>query len=117
MITLRVNTAIVDQSAIIISCTIEVPEGRHGWKNHLVDHETGVVEGWQVPRWDEVRQLIYKAHLSLPDLPAIAWDLAITPAGPVIIEANSHWDFRPIQQVLKTPALATPIADAYRARL
>jgi putative polysaccharide biosynthesis protein len=44
----------------------------------------------QVPQWDAVQQVASEAHALFPEFGIIGWDMAITPDGPVIIEANDN---------------------------
>ncbi len=58
-----------------------------------VIHEThpisGVpIVGFAVPHFDAVRALVRRAALSLKDVPYVGWDVAITAAGPLIVEGN-----------------------------
>jgi hypothetical protein len=46
------------------------------------------IVGFRVPRFAEVIELVSKAALELTDVPYVGWDVAITPDGPLIIEAN-----------------------------
>ena len=64
-----------------------------GLKGQLI--ETHPVSGArfdsvQVPHWDEVQQVACKAHALFPEFGIIGWDIAITPGGPAIIEANDN---------------------------
>lgn len=51
-----------------------------------------VFEGYKLPYWDEIKQLVIKAHSLIPDVVSIGWDVAITPTGPVLIEGNDNWE-------------------------
>jgi hypothetical protein len=54
--------------------------------------QTGVrFQGMQIPYWSEVDRLVRDALDVLPGLHGIGWDVGITDAGPVIIEANPWW--------------------------
>ena len=48
--------------------------------------------GFAVPGWAEARDLALRAALAVLPLRAIGWDVAVTPAGPVLIEANAAFD-------------------------
>ena len=56
---------------------------------------TGVVfRGYVVPRWDELMQLTIRLAKSLPpSINYIGWDMALTPKGWCIMEANFTGDF------------------------
>lgn len=54
---------------------------------------TGVVfDGYQLPHWPEVIDLVTRAHRCIIGLQSIGWDVAITPNGPVLIEGNDNWE-------------------------
>lgn len=65
-----------------------------GHHDSIVKHpDTGTVfEGFQLPFWPEVRELVKRVHEQLPDIKSIGWDVAITPDGPVLIEGNDNWE-------------------------
>lgn len=54
---------------------------------------TGLVfEGYQLPYWREVVDLVTKAHRAIINVQSIGWDVALTPDGPVLIEGNDNWE-------------------------
>jgi hypothetical protein len=69
---------------------------RQDWPD-IVDVErhpdTGeLIEGFQLPFWPEVIDLVSRAQLDLPQLRTIGWDVAITEQGPLLIEGNGAYD-------------------------
>ena len=56
-----------------------------------------------VPLWQEAVDMVLNAHQFFPDFRALGWDVALTSAGPKILEANAWWD--PPRHV---PQLLTP---------
>ncbi|MBC8584705.1 sugar-transfer associated ATP-grasp domain-containing protein [Youxingia wuxianensis] len=44
--------------------------------------------GYPLPFFQEGVELVKKAALLIPDLAYVGWDVAVTPTGPVLIEAN-----------------------------
>ena len=46
-------------------------------------------EGEQIPFWDETVALVTKAMIALKMAFFVAWDIAVTPDGPIVIEANN----------------------------
>lgn len=58
-----------------------------------------VFEGYQLPYWDEVKDLVEKAHKQFYYVQSIGWDVAITPNGPILIEGNDNWGSIPSQIV------------------
>jgi hypothetical protein len=59
----------------------------HTYSHHPI---TGVqIIGLNIPHWDKVIALIKEAHIRLPQCLLYGWDIAITPEGVDIIEANN----------------------------
>jgi hypothetical protein len=53
---------------------------------------TGVVfEGFEIPYFAEVKELIVKVAGYMPGLRLVGWDVAISESGPVLIEGNSDY--------------------------
>jgi hypothetical protein len=60
---------------------------RLGWLNeHPTTHAR--IEGVTLPCWPSVRKLVARAHSTIPGAVVLGWDVAITPDGPLLIEAN-----------------------------
>lgn len=55
------------------------------------------VAGSTIPHWEDLKDLVIRAHQSLPQLVTLAWDVAVTDQGPVIIEANPTFDVSGMQ--------------------
>lgn len=52
---------------------------------------TGVpIKGFQVPQYAEMLELVEKLAHRLPHTPYVGWDVALTPEGPAILEANHN---------------------------
>ncbi|WP_166965325.1 sugar-transfer associated ATP-grasp domain-containing protein [Yeosuana marina] len=50
--------------------------------------DTGIIfDNFQIPCYDQVKEIVVKAS-SLFKFPLLGWDVAITPEGPTIVEAN-----------------------------
>lgn len=61
-----------------------------GWYDRHPD--TGVAfDGRAVPSFDDVRDLSCRFHEALPFFHTVGWDVAVTPEGPLFIEANENW--------------------------
>ena len=52
-----------------------------------------IMLGRQIPFWQEVKELVCKAHKMIPQMRFIGWDVAITGDGPELIEGNHHPDY------------------------
>lgn len=52
--------------------------------------------GFEIPRWEEVKQLVVKAAQILPKVRYVGWDVAVTKTGCVLIEGNDkgRWSFQ-----------------------
>jgi len=125
----------LDESVGCYCATLEVPAGRVGETRRPtyvvleVDALTGVVkpfpEGWlsgdqtkkcdrlykrlgrrPVPGWERIRAGSHLAHTRVPGVHAIAWDWAVTPSGPLLLEGNDGWG-PTMPQLLKGGLLAT----------
>jgi hypothetical protein len=53
------------------------------------------VEGVRLPDWQAARQMVRSAAPAFLPLRTLGWDVALTPAGPVVVEANTRWGALP----------------------
>jgi hypothetical protein len=53
------------------------------------------IRGAQLPLWPQLLELCNRGHDSYPDFAFVGWDVAITPDGPCLIEANTLWTVTP----------------------
>lgn len=77
---------------------------------------TGVnVVGFKVPFWEETINMVRNAAAMIPGCKSVGWDIAITNAGPELIEGNHDWCKLvwqlPVQQGLK------PVLEQYKTNL
>jgi hypothetical protein len=66
-----------------------------GGKGRAVTHhpDTGLLlDGHALPGLRQGAALVCRFHQDIGGLHTIGWDLALTPTGPLIVEANSHWN-------------------------
>ncbi len=68
----------------------------------------------QLPFWNEAKQMAVAAHALYPQFPSIGWDVAITPEGPVMIEANAGWGVRMVQHATGQPFGRTRLTASYQ---
>jgi hypothetical protein len=54
------------------------------------------VEGTIVPHWEEACRLVLDAAPRFLPTRALGWDVALAPAGPVTLEANTRWVLLPL---------------------
>jgi len=65
-----------------------VDKRSHVFERHPV---TGVqIAGLRVPMYAEAVAMVERLSRRLPQIPYMGWDIAITPAGPAVIEANHN---------------------------
>lgn len=115
--TIRVATLLGDKKEGIVYAYIRIGNGKVmdnvdcGGMAAPVDIDTGVITGvgankagetyefhpmtgkripgTQIPYWDEVKAMCLQAMHVVPQVRFVAWDVAVTPDGPVFIEGNS----------------------------
>ncbi len=65
-----------------------------GYGGRVQQHpQTQVIfSGFEVPYFGEAVALARKFHTFLGGIHSIGWDIAVTEAGPVIVEGNDDWD-------------------------
>ncbi|MET1025542.1 MAG: sugar-transfer associated ATP-grasp domain-containing protein [Dongiaceae bacterium] len=82
--------------------TGDVPESFTIWSatHPVTGHQ---VEGLQLPYWEKIRGIVIEAHKLANDRFLVGWDIAITPAGPFILEGNALPDFIYPQRVQRQP--------------
>lgn len=49
------------------------------------------IEGRPVPRWQEMVELVTRAHNTFPWMPFIGWDVVDSDEGLVLLEGNAYW--------------------------
>ena len=95
--------AAIDLDRGILSAATDMGvDANLGW----VEHHRGTgarIAGRVLPHWEDLCQLVRRAHSSFGDRVVIGWDVAITAQGPRIVEGNSGPDVDLIQRPLQTP--------------
>jgi len=90
--------SVVSQGGLTIDVDMET--GRLGQAFHSSESQTffdanpdnGLrISGLQLPDWQLLKKTAAMAHRQLPDYPFLGWDLALTPAGPLVVEANGNF--------------------------
>lgn len=67
--------------------------------------------GFSVPHWSECATLVCEAHnRAFPHFASLGWDVALTAAGPILLEANVSWGMLGHQR-LTGPFGKTVLAD------
>jgi|GEM_PF-229681 hypothetical protein len=49
------------------------------------------IKGFQIPFWQEILTMLPQMGALLPELKCIAWDIAVTSSGPVLVEVNVYF--------------------------
>lgn len=75
------------------------------------------ITGRTLPLWNELIALSLQAHAHFRQFPSVGWDVALSPAGPVLLEGNYNWDAAGTQQVGSRPLGATDYPRHYFAWL
>ncbi|NJK87644.1 MAG: hypothetical protein HC906_18385 [Bacteroidales bacterium] len=60
-----------------------------------------VFQDFQVPFYEEAKELVTEAAKQIPQIKIIGWDIAIQPDGPILIEGNDHPGIRYNEIVMK----------------
>ena len=76
----RIN---VDNGTLQYVC---VDEQNRTYETHPITGTPFV--GYPIPMWEECVAFAKKAALVVPEVGYVGWDLAVTPAGPVLVEGN-----------------------------
>ncbi|MBR2673967.1 MAG: hypothetical protein IKE52_00715 [Mogibacterium sp.] len=68
---------------------IEYPAADENVNYYEIHPITGApIVGFEIPYFEQIKEMITKAALMIPELGYVGWDVALTPEGPVIIEGN-----------------------------
>ena len=72
-------------TGVVNTCGFDYNSGRY------LKHPVSNVQflGLQIPNWNAAVDLVKKAHGQLPQCKLLGWDVAITPTGADIVEANN----------------------------
>lgn len=86
-----------------LACHFDLDKGEiigQGHTSALVNYDahpaTGIkFVGYKLPFMDEVKDMVKKAAMVLPEFRYVGWDVCLTPNGPAIIEGNDYpaYDF------------------------
>lgn len=75
------------------------------------------IAGRQLPAWTQTKTLAVTAHAVFANRVAIGWDIAVTPQGPVIVEANGFPDLDIIQRTQGKPLANMEIGHLFAHHL
>lgn len=70
--------------------------------NESEESITGIkFDGFQIPYWEEIKEMVLEAALVNDKVNLVGWDVAISKNGPLIIEGNRGPGFDLVQILLK----------------
>lgn len=72
------------------------------------------ISGFQLPYWDEAVRLVIDAQREIKEAPTLGWDVALTDAGPLVVEANAGYGVE-IHEVAEQRGLRSVLLDAWRS--
>ncbi len=75
------------------------------------------VAGRVLEAWPDIRVLAIGAHRVFSDRMLVGWDIALTPAGPIILEGNSYPDVHFLQRVHEQPIGMSALGPLLRQAL
>lgn len=78
-----------EQSGIVNGSAVYSDITKHAVDSHPVTHQK--IVGFQIPFWSETMRMLEEAAKVFPQNRSIGWDVAITEAGPELIEGNHNW--------------------------
>jgi hypothetical protein len=90
------------EDGTLSAMTGDQPECLSQWHDRHPVTGAGVT-GRAVPCWDAVAALAERAHRVTRDRILVGWDIAITPAGPVLLEGNAYPDVHYPQRIHRRP--------------
>jgi hypothetical protein len=104
-------TAPVSPDDGTLGLAVRTAPGRFRPQTVSVHPRTGVpFAGFQVPLYAEACALVVEAAERFLPLRSLGWDVALTPDGPVLIEANALWG--PPNPLRAMPRLIGPLIEA-----
>ena len=79
--------------------------------------DTGkLIVGSRLPYWEQVKELAVRAQGTLPQVPTLGWDIAITDTGAVIVETNWGWGVELIEAAIQQ-GLRSDLAPTFAYRI
>lgn len=73
-----------------------------------------LITGLRLPDWAATMTLAQRAHHLFPGYVFLGWDIALTPAGPLLLEGNQGWDVVTVQKPQGVPLGQTRFAEICR---
>ena len=77
---------------------VETSARRYNTEEYFVHPDSGVIiPGFQLPKWNEAKEMIKNIALSFPEATMVSWDLCYSNKGWMMVEANDNGDWSIIQ--------------------
>lgn len=77
---------------------VETSARRYNTEEYYIHPDSGVViPGFQLPKWNEAKEMIKDIARSLPEATMVSWDLCYSNKGWMMVEANDNGDWSIIQ--------------------
>ena len=122
-----VGSAVVDNFAAGgIASPVDLGTGRLGpgtfkdprKQKTNVHPDTGAqLDGTILPFWEDVMALALRAHDSFKKVATVGWDVAITPDGVKLVEANTGWCVEVVQMANDSPLGTTELPKMLASHL
>lgn len=110
-----------------LACHFDLDKGEiigQGHTSALVNYDahpaTGIpFVGYKLPFMDEVKEMVKKAAMKLPEFRYVGWDVCLTPNGPAIIEGNDYpaYDFPQLPDADKPRIGLLPKIESFGIKL
>ena len=110
-----------------LACHFDLDRGvvtGQGHTSALVNYEahpaTGIkFEGYELPYAKEIKELVKKAALVIPEFRYVGWDVCITPDGPAIVEGNDYpaYDFPQLPDDDKPRIGLIPLIESFGVKV
>lgn len=89
----------------------------YGTQRHQCHPDTNVpIAGLRIPQWQQCLEAVLTAAPAMMPLASLGWDVAISPTGPVIIEANDSWGEDIVQVPQDAGVLRGALVELLRER-
>lgn len=92
-----IAAAIDPQTGVLGPASNLGADARLGWLDAHPD-SGAAIRGRPVPQWDQLAPFVERAHRVFSERVLIGWDVAMTPEGPVLVEANGSPDLDIMQR-------------------
>lgn len=77
---------------------VETSARRYNTEEYYIHPDSGIIiPGFQLPKWNEAKEMIKNIALSLPEATMVSWDLCYSNKGWMMVEANDNGDWSILQ--------------------